>query len=155
MMDIVQRLAANVITDPETGCWNWKAGKDTHGYGQMNANGRKRLAHRISFEVHRGLIPEGKCVCHRCDNPACINPDHLFIGTQAENVADMIAKRRDRKASQKGEAHGQAKLTEADVIAIRSNAHSSQSDLAARYGVSPSQIGNIRRGKRWTHVQVA
>ena len=146
----IERLLSKI--DRSSGCWNWTAGKDSDGYGQMRVGGRKRLCHRLSYEEHRGVIPAGQCVLHRCDNPACINPEHLFLGTQPQNIADMIAKGRDRKACLKGEAHSQAKLTEADVIEIRAAQGLSQTRLGAIYGVSPSQIGQILRRENWTHV---
>ena len=151
-MTIRDRLKAK-MEFAASGCWNWTAGKDSYGYGQMRVGGRKRLVHRISYEEYVGSIPSGQCVLHRCDNPACINPAHLFLGTQVENMADMVSKGRQPHTSLKGTLHGQAKLTEADVIAIRAAIGSSQSELAARYGVSPSQIGHIRRGKRWSHIR--
>lgn len=146
------RLMAK-IDKASSGCWNWTAGKDSYGYGQMKVGGKKRLCHRLSFEEENGPIPDGQCVLHSCDNRACLNPDHLFLGTQPENIADMIAKGRDRKASQKGEAHGMAKLTEHEVIAIRSSRGFSQSELASMYGVSQSAISLIRLGKKWKHVK--
>lgn len=156
MTDAIRhRLLSKSETNPFSGCWEWVAGKDTHGYGQMKINGRKRLAHRVSYELYRGPIPDGILVCHDCDNPACINPDHLFLGTQTENMADMMSKGRGRKARLKGEDHSQAKLTESDVVAILSaKGLVSQVALADQYGVSPSQIGNIHRGKAWTHIQL-
>lgn len=152
-MTVFERLlSSQKVRKDSSGCWNWIAGKDSYGYGQMRVNGPKRLAHRISYEQHFGTIPEKMCVLHRCDNPACINPAHLFLGTQPENIADMIAKGRDRKARIKGEDHNQAKLIESEVVTIRASIGVPQTKLASLYGVSPSQIGSIRRRKAWSHI---
>lgn len=134
------KLLSNAIADPATGCWNWKGAKRAGGYGAVRLDGRIRVAHRASFEDHKGPIPAGMDVCHRCDNPACINPDHLFLGTTADNMADMVAKGRQG-----------AKITKADALAIRT-ASGTQRELAARFGISQGQISHIRSGKNWAHV---
>ncbi|RPJ19493.1 MAG: HNH endonuclease, partial [Planctomycetaceae bacterium] len=102
------------------GCWEWTAFL-VHGYGQFQrsrAIGPQR-AHRVSWELHNGPIPAGMCVCHRCDNRRCVRPDHLFLGTYADNSADMIRKGRARKGSRPGQANHMSKLTDADVARIR------------------------------------
>lgn len=109
------------------------------------------LVHRISFEKHRGPIPEGILVCHTCDNRACVNPQHLFLGTNSDNMADMVAKGRQNKL--KGSAHGRAKLLESDVIAIRSSRGTSRRDLAERYGMSRGSIDDIMNRRSWAHLE--
>ena len=155
-------------------CWNWTGGKfKSGGYGQLSRS--RKLgpirAHRYSWELHVGPIPDGLMVCHRCDNPACVNPAHLFLGTQFDNMRDMTVKGRDgahthpeiikhgndhwsHKHPEKlahGEKSGQSKLTQAQVDEIRVLVKSGvmQKDLAPRYGVIPDTISRIIRGATW------
>jgi len=141
-------------------CWPWAGCRLRHGYGHFNVNGRKTLAHRFSWSLVNGPIPDGNgwhgtCVLHRCDNPPCVNPAHLFLGTQADNIDDMIAKGRNGYTGQRGEKHGMAKLTESQVIEIRRRyaiGNISQEKLAFELGVSQTTIGSIVRRDKWTHV---
>ena len=133
------------------GCWEWLSYIDPQGYGRLNYKGRPMLASRISYLIHFGEIPEGQGVCHKCDNPSCTNPDHLFLGTQADNVADMHSKGRGRKRGMKGTEHHHSKLTDDDVRAIRQSAES-DSSLAKQYSVSRPTIYAIKRGLTWKHV---
>lgn len=149
MGDLIQlRISQKVAISEATGCWEWTAAKGKDGYGMFCVGGKTRGAHRISYEAHRGPIPQGGIVCHKCDNRLCVNPDHLFLGTQADNVADRNAKGRQAR----GTKQGSAKLTEADVLAIRATPELSQRALARQYGVSQGQIYNVRSGKHWGHV---
>ena len=91
---IADRLEANSIPEPNSGCLIWIGPAHWKGYGQIHKDGKKQRAHRVAWTLKNGPIPEGLCVLHHCDMPPCINPDHLFIGTQQDNVADMIAKGR-------------------------------------------------------------
>lgn len=135
-------------------CWPWTAGT-TCGYGVVTvAGGRKIRAHRLSWQIHLGPIPEGEghhgtCVLHHCDQPSCVNPSHLFLGTQADNMADMFAKGRGR--SLRGENHGRAKLTENSVFEIRKRYSDgeSQKSIAVAFGVSRPNISYIVTKKRW------
>lgn len=147
-----EAILTKIRIDSETGCWNWTASKNNGGYGRIRFRNKEKLAHRASYEVHRGQIPEGLNVCHRCDNPACINPDHLFVGTQAENAADMVAKGRAPIPNLRGSAHANAKLTEADIVAIRAAKGVTLRELGEQYGVNGSTISWIRTGKGWAHV---
>jgi len=135
-------------------CWEWLGGKTGSGYGAIR-RGRKRegmeLAHRAAWTLVNGDIPDKMQVCHHCDNKGCVNPLHLFLGTQADNVSDMVRKRRQNK----GENHGRAKLTRDQVIAIReeyAGGGISQRKLAARYHVDRALIWGILSRKLWRHV---
>jgi hypothetical protein len=144
---LLDRLMEKIAKNEMTGCWEWTAYKEVHGYGVVGFKRKAKLAHRVSYELHRGEIPAGMFVCHRCDNPSCVNPDHLFIGSQVENMADMAAKGR----APKGEAHSCAKLTERDVLAIKEAAGTNET-IAAKYGVGPSQVSRIKLGQTWKHL---
>lgn len=112
------RFWANL--DKTVGCWTWKlARRGSHGYGVTKWQGRSYATHRVAWELTHGPIPSGLLVCHRCDNPPCCRPDHLFLGTPTENMHDMIIKGRHRTAGLRGEATGRALLTEVDVRMVR------------------------------------
>lgn len=137
------------------GCWGWTHSKNSKGYGRIGIgtwrDRRVGMAHRVSWELHYGPIPKGLCVCHRCDNPACVRPDHLFLGTKAENNIDMTLKGRRRNGTTNGEQHPCAKLSAAQVLEIRSAAGSQQS-IADRHGVSQVLVSQIKRLKIWKHL---
>lgn len=152
---LIDRFWEKVSVNGETGCWDWIAFKDKRGYGRLSAGSESRLAHRISYQLHRGSIPDKLFVCHHCDTPGCVNPDHLFLGTDADNVADMISKGRQASKDQtthRGIDHGGSKLTELEIIAIRTSIGSSQRSLAKQYGVGQSQIQRIKAGASWSHI---
>lgn len=128
-------------------CWLWTAGKTSDGYGSFKIGKRSVRSHRFSFELVNGPIPKGMLICHRCDVPSCIRPEHLFIGSNAENHQDRNKKGRQARGSKSGRAI----LTEADVLLIRGSTET-QKVLAVRYGVDPSTIGYARRGKNWSHL---
>lgn len=137
--------------DPHTGCWNWTRSAPGFGYGKMCGGTRKNrisiMAHRFSYEYFKEKIPEGLRVCHRCDNPACVNPSHLFLGTAKDNTEDMVAKGR----SLRGEKSPNAKLTKVAVAEIREKLKNGTIGrrLAEEYGVDPNTISKIRLNKRW------
>lgn len=134
------------------GCWDWLGYKDANGYGRINNRGIPMLASRLSYMLHYGDVTEGRVVCHKCDNPSCVNPEHLFIGTQADNVRDMHDKGRARKRGLSGEAHHGAKITEATVREIRSRSEATAL-LAPEYGLSRTTIDDIRKRRSWKHVE--
>lgn len=136
------------------GCWVWTGSlvKDRGGYGRFHANGKSYRAHRLSWQLHHGRWPGNLFVCHKCDNPRCVRPDHLFLGTTDDNMADMVSK--GRKPSQHGEAHPSNKLKEKDVLAIRKAYRDgvSQADLHRKYGMSRAAICLIVQKKLWSHI---
>lgn len=147
------RFDAKVMPVPEAGCWLWTAGTDPAGYGRILSPQRRVFAaHRLSWELHRGPIPAGMCVCHKCDTPGCVNPDHLFLGTHAENAADMIAKGRHLGRKRRGEATASAKLTVAQVLAIRAHP-GSQKQIAREFGISPTSVCYIQARRNWGWLQ--
>ena len=136
--------------EPNSGCWLWIGNGDR--YGSFWWQGRNHFAHRASWLMHRGAIPVGMNVCHKCDTPLCVNPDHLFLGTQLDNRRD--ATRKDRQA--KGERIGNAVLTTEAVIAIRA-AHASGErpiSIARRLGIKRVTASAIVAGRNWRHVAV-
>ena len=158
----VDRFWAKVDKSPGFGpsgdCWRWTGAISRAGYGVMNRGGRTALTHRLSFELAHGSIPAGASICHRCDNPPCCNPDHLFAGAPVENSADMVAKGRQLAPGPTrpalGERHGQARLTASDVPVIRA-AFARKDDLAAlarQLGVSRSAVEDVAKGRTWRHI---
>jgi hypothetical protein len=145
--------------EPNTGCWLWLGG-GSRRYGQISvsdpsAGARRRpTAHRVSWELHRGPVPDGLYVCHKCDVTFCVNPAHLFVGTQTDNMRDCANKGRIRGGNAPGEQHWGARLTAAEVSAIRRLVADGvlMRVVAERYGVSVSHVGDIVSGRRWAHV---
>jgi hypothetical protein len=131
------------------GCWNWTGGKAGIGYGMFWVNGATRRAHRVAYSLFKGPLQDVDVVRHTCDNPGCVNPEHLQKGTHADNVSDKMAK--DRHRSPKGEEHGIAKLTEEAVRDIRSGRLSGAA-FARLYGVSPALVSMVKNGQGWRHV---
>lgn len=142
--------------DVSSGCWNWTAGKDKDGYGAFKLDGRQQKAHRFAYQMYVGEIPSGLCICHKCDNPACVNPDHLFPGTQADNMHDRDNKGRWKNnwPDNSGEKCAAAKLTEDDVGTIRTMyANGAQQvDLAKQFGVCPRTICDIVHYHTWKNI---
>lgn len=159
---IAERFHAKYIPEPNSGCWLWEGAIDRHGYGVMYGDDRKvARSHRVSYELHFGAIEpspgyHGACVCHRCDNRACVNPAHLFLGTQADNVRDMHAK--DRGVVMRGEGCKRAKISADDAMAIVARYRSggvTRRELGAQFGISKFTVASIVRGTSWKHVFVS
>jgi hypothetical protein len=153
--------------DKTSACWLWTLKPENDGYGRLRvAPGRRIRVHRLAWELTRGPIPDGMRVCHTCDTPLCVNPAHLWLGTDADNAADRSAKGRsatgERNASvlyperlPRGDAHHNAKLTAAAVREMRcmhDAGEASQAALAERFGVSRTQVSLIVRRVAWRHV---
>lgn len=149
------RRLANGLDEAQSGeCWIWKLARNNHGYGTLTVNGRRWYAHRLAFELGNGKsIPYGLHICHRCDNPACINPEHLFLGTRSDNMRDCVNKGRNVPAriSFKGETNPSSKLSKEDVADIRCLLRDglTQQVIADRFGVSQSSVSHIKLGRSW------
>lgn len=155
-----------IIRDELGRCWIWTAGKFTDGYGTISINGKSLMAHRVSYAIHHGHIPSDFLICHACDNPPCVNPSHLWPGTNKDNGADCTAKGRrakgDRNGMRKhpnrvmrGEDHGKSKLTTLEIEAIRarySEGKISQKRLAAEFGICKATVYYIVHRKVWAHI---
>jgi hypothetical protein len=160
--ELIRRYNVRVRSD---GCWIWTRSKFGNGYGScgvaVRVGGRFRSwrAHRYFYSELVGDIPDGLCVLHRCDVRSCVNPEHLFVGTQAENMRDMVRKGRQARGDEHGKKmrgglSGVAKLSECDVLDIRRlcSGGVSRRELGDMYGVNVSQISRIVTRKRWEHV---
>ena len=137
------------------GCWNWLGGKRANGYGQIQEGGkgsRGLLPHRVSYELANGPIPDGLVVMHSCDNPSCVNPAHLTVGTYKDNMDDMAAKGRRKPGRPIGDRNFNAKLDEDMVRFIRANPQRGHKDLADELGVKPNTVRGVRIGRTWTHI---
>ncbi|WP_455387391.1 HNH endonuclease [Petrachloros mirabilis] len=153
-MTVSDRLLSNIDIDSQAGCWIWTGAKGRKGYGVLNVNCKQMKAHRQSYLQFVGKIPAGMLVCHKCDNPSCINPQHLFLGTALDNSRDCISKGRQKPI---GEDSATAKLTNEDVFQIRAElAKGSQKKmLGKKFGVSARTIFKIAIGQTWKHLDNA
>lgn len=126
------------------GCWEWTGQLNYYGYGVIWHNRAGRRAHRVSFEIHKGPLTKDDVVCHSCDNPKCVNPDHLFKGTKLDNNRDAKSKGRNAR----GQRAGSARLSDSAIELLKMGEHLSQRELAQIFGISQSQVSRIRSGKR-------
>jgi hypothetical protein len=150
-IDPMVRFDAQHTPEPNSGCFLWTGYLAPNGYGELRIDGSKMSAHRASWVLHRGQIPGGMFVCHKCDNRACVNPDHLFLGTQKDNMRDAASKGR-MNPNQKGERNRAAKLKQDDVLFIRKSSERGVA-LALRFNVSQALVTMIRKGRVWNHIQ--
>lgn len=147
---LASRLEVHTARIPFHGCWEWVGPITGDGYGALKNRGKMVGAHRASWAINRGPVPSGLCVLHQCDNPLCVNPAHLFLGTHGDNSRDRCAKLRGAF----GERNGNAFLSEGDVRSIRSECASGipQRNLAKKHRVTQSAISKIVLGKTWRHL---
>lgn len=153
---IEERFWKKVNKSSPTECWLWMGAKHPDGYGQICKDGQSVHAHRIAWELTYGEIPKGMSVLHRCDQPSCVNPTHLFLGNQIDNIKDMCSKKRDKHP--RGENHVGAKLTIIQVSeirgALRNNYKGLVPQLAMKYGVSIGAIRGIKSNRTWKEERV-
>lgn len=131
-------------------CWNWIGSLTDRGYGEFVVNKKKRKAHILSWMDFHQADTNGLCVCHTCDNPKCVNPEHLYLGTPQDNMNDKVA--RNRQSKMPGESHPMAKLSREDIINIRNDRRSSR-DIGKEYGISHSHVLRIKKGEKWNSVE--
>ena len=133
----------------DNGCWEWQKGKNDRGYGEVSINGISLYVHRFAWELLNGEIPGGMCILHKCDNPSCINPDHLFIGTQLDNVRDMLSKgRASPPPVHRGTKNNKAVLCEWKVRYIRAS-DLSQRAIARMFGIGKTTVAHVQCGRTW------
>lgn len=151
MSDIEKRFWSKVAIKNEKRCWLWNGGTDKDGYGIFWVNPRNQFAHRLAYIFEFGEFDKTLNVLHKCDNPSCVNPNHLFLGTHQDNMNDMVKKNR----SLKGEKMYSAKLTECNVKKIKTLLKDNSISLAAiatQFKVSKSAILDIKMGRTWIHI---
>jgi hypothetical protein len=146
MADLHHTLVSRTTVTP-TGCIEWNLFRDKDGYGGIKFNGKNQRAHRVSYELSIGPIPPGFQVLHRCDNPPCVNPDHLFVGSHMDNVNDCL----DKKRWVNGQKNGMSKVTDELVLKIRADTRTGVA-IAAEYNISKSLVSQIRRRTIWKHL---
>jgi hypothetical protein len=144
----MDRFESFVLPEPTSGCWLWTGGATPSGHGHFWLRGKTKKAHRISYELKCGPVEDGKIICHKCDVPSCVNPDHLFVGSPADNSRDMVAKARQKK----GVDVNTAKITPDAVRHIRAKVLTSR-EYCDLYGINYRSVWNIQTRKTWRHVQ--
>lgn len=147
---LVRRFLSRVDKDGPGGCWLWAGYRDRDGYGVLNSRKKIHKAHRLSYEIHHGPIQSGLCVCHSCDVPSCVNPAHLFLGTNYDNVKDKVDKGRQLR----GEQHGRATLCAYEVRQIKAAREIGWKvrEIGYRFGISHQTVSKICLGIIWKHI---
>lgn len=152
MWDTLSARFDRLVAKQPKGCWIWTGDINHNGYGRLQYNYERKMAHRVSLELHLGhALPADQMVCHKCDNPRCVNPEHLFVGDQTDNMGDCAAKMRHAY----GEQVPNATLRAKDVKEMRrlyASGKCTQQELADRYGVSRGHVGLIVQRKRWPYT---
>ena len=148
-ISIAQKLDQYSIKIPESGCWIWNGSVTNHGYGRLTFGAKQVIsAHRASYEHKHGSIPAGMLALHHCDVKCCVNPDHIFLGSQQDNMTDKVCKNRQAK----GNKHGQAKLTEQQAREAKFGT-ATPMELAKQFNCSATMIRQIRGGLYWKHLE--
>lgn len=151
--DMRERFLKFAEPEPMSGCWLWTGHVDGKGYGRFQIRSyESEHAHRAAWEIFRGEVPPGLHVLHRCDVKCCVNPYHLFVGTNRDNVDDKVRKGRAKLLACRGSRHGRSKLTEQQIHEIRAS-RKTPTELGKIYGVSRGTIWSVRTRRFWTHVQ--
>lgn len=159
----MERFWSKVDVRGSDECWEWKAARNRHGYGYFRYKSKHAKAHRVSWELTQGEIPDGINVLHRCDNPPCCNPAHLFLGTQAENMSDKVAKGRQQRGEgcrakperrARGSRNGRATLNELQVVGMmaRHLQGVSVAQVAREFNAPYKTVSSIIRGENWSHI---
>jgi len=152
-LSLAERLKRSSTVDPVSGCIRWTGNVNNKGYGLIGIGAKDTaLVHRVAWELANGPIPAGMCLCHRCDVPLCINPAHMFIGSQQDNMADKMQK--GRHVALRGHEGPGAKLSEEQARSILADARS-PSVIAAEFGIGESAVRRIKNGSTWRHLSCA
>ena len=160
--NVKSRLLSKIVIDLATGCWNWVGGKGNNGYGRIRINDKFYLPHRASYVIFVGDIPEGMCVCHKCDNPSCINPEHLFVGTRNDNMQDALRKGRlkiPKSISTQFEIGHKPKnrsLSNNQVLEIKRMLKDGFTihDISSTLNIGRHTINNIKRGHSYFNIKI-
>lgn len=149
-MEWLNRFWSKVHKRSDIDCWEWTGYIHPYGYGKLKIRGRHKLAHRLSWIIAYGKIPNNMCICHKCDNRKCVNPNHLFVGTKSDNIKDRHVKGR----SVKGESNGRAILTETQVVFIKQGIQNGikRRQLATMFNVGMNAIDKIACGRTWQYL---
>lgn len=151
---VKERFESKYIPEPNSGCWLWEGAVNLDGYGRFRFRGKLIGAPRFSLMLYKEQENKNLCVLHSCDNPCCVNPEHLCFGTHKQNMEDRSKKGRLKVPNCKGENHYASKLTDQEVREIKQslNEGKSCSELGVKYNIMPGVISNIKRGKTWKHI---
>lgn len=152
-LNVTQRFWRSVEQRSPKECWHWRGARTKDGYGNFWTGDRSDRAHRFAYQLAKGPIPEGLIVCHSCDEPSCVNPNHLWVGTHADNSDDKLAKGRDNPP--RGSRNRHAKLTKHQVVEIRrlyAAGRHTQDALAAKFGITQASVWAIVQRRTWSHV---
>ena len=147
---ISERIESMSFPEPMSGCWIWMGAHDDRGYAFLQVDGKTRRVSRLSYEAFKGPVTSGLMLRHTCDNPFCVNPDHLLTGSSRDNMRDKVTRGRQVRGSRTWSA----KLSEDDIIAIRNDIATNVA-IAEKYSISSSHVSRIRSMKKWKHVNGA